>query len=460
MKNKLMLVSLFLIAFLVTIGVALADIQASTLELGSSSQERGNYITSIPWTIKNTGTATITDIAVTFPGVDAKYNATAVLSTTTLAENDTTNVLITIFVPLNQDSGRKKLNGNIQVTATGTTAATHEIYLEAVNHLEINEIRVDVGNNDDKLTSPGKIGEDADLGDDIEISIEVENTFDENIEIEDIDITMKSDLDEADDFDDSISNLEDGEDEKIVFTFTLDEENVDPTEAPFTLTIKVKGIDENGAIHQEEWDIELDMNVESRDVRVIDISLSKSVVSCGDTIKIDYDLRNVGKRDTEDAMVKFEISDLNIGTWERNLDINSDDIESFSTSLKIPDNAKTGIYLIEMTAYATDSTSDDTDEETISFEVRTCGEKEDVVDKEDDKKTNTTPIVITPNVPAGNDNGATGTPGIVPAIPVTSSTGVSKSPLGDATTYVIVLGIIVLLLLIAVVVLLARLASK
>jgi len=451
-----------MIAFLVTIGATLADLQASTVELGSDSQERGEYIVSAPWTIKNVGTSTVTDLAVSFIGFDSEYNASAELQTTNLTENETTDVLITIFVPLNQDSGRKLLSGNIQVTGTGMSALTEQVYLETVSHLVINEVKVDVGNNRDTLKSPGKIDKDAELDDDIDFTVEVENTFDtvdKTIEIDDIELETDSDLDEADNLDDSVSNLEDGEREDLTFSFNMDVEEVDPQDAPFTITLKLSGIDENGAKHTEEWDVKLDMNVKSRDIKIIDTSLSKTILSCGDSLRIDYDLRNIGKKDTDNAMVKLEVAELDLGTWERDLSVDEGDIESFSTTLTIPDDADPGIYLLDMTAYATDSTSDDTDDKTLSFEIKKC-EEEKKEPVKDDSKTDNTPIVITPNVGNDDKNTVTGTPDIVPAKPVAHSTGVSKSPLGDATTYIIVLGIIVLILLIAVVVLLARLVSK
>jgi len=463
MKNKLMLVGLFLLVMLTTIGVALADLQAGNVELGSDSQERGNTVIQT-WTITNNGTDSVTNLEVTLSNVPDEYAVEATLPQTFVESGKTIDVELSFFVPLDQDSGRKKLGtSSVQVTGDGITSLSKEIFLETISHLVINDIKVDVDGKDDTLKSPGKVDEDAELGDDIEIKVEVENTFDEKMEISDIELTTQaSDLDDADDLDDSISGIDEGDNDDLIVTFTIDKEDADPQDAPFTITIKVEGEDDNGAFHTDEWDIELDMDPESRDVKILDMTLADSLLSCDDdSLKVTYELRNIGSKDADEAMVKLEVAELDIGKFYRDLSIDEGDIEEFTSTLDLPDDVEPGIYFLEMISYGTDKTSDDTDKEEISFEViecRTNGGSNGNVDNGDTTNTG--------NTNTGNTGidivDITTKPVVVPAVPVTTSTGTAKktSSLGNTDAYLIALGIIVLILLIAVIILLVRVTSK
>lgn len=429
--------------FSVTVSAVPAEFSAGDIELGGSSQKRDESILGTIWKVTNIGSDSITDIQLSISGVNSDYQLIATLPTTTLAGGASMDVLIDVFIPDNKDSEREKI-GSIQLSGTGASPATRSLYMEAENNLFIDKIEVKVDGKRDTLKSEGTVDEDAEFDDEIEMTITIENTFDENIDIDDIQIDIEADdLDPADGLDDEISTIKDGKDKEVTFTWIMDIDDIDADDAPFTITITIEGEDENGAIHTDEWDIELDMDTKSRDIRFRSVHLADSVITCGDNLRVNYELRNVGTRDLDEAMTKLEIDELDIGIWNRDIELDERDTEDFFGILSIPDDAKPGFYFIELTAYATDRTTDDTDTDVLDFEIK-CGdipEEEEEIETGIDVDLGTVPVEVT-------------------GVPVSTSTGTSTSSIRDASTYLIVLGVFAVVLLVIVIMLAVKLLGR
>lgn len=422
-----------------------AQFSANDVILGSPSQKRGENIEGQVWTVTNTGSEAITNIVLTLSGIDSKYQVTTNLTQTTLNGGESMDVLFNAYVPDDQDAGRIRI-GTAQLTGNGVSTLTKPILIEAENNLIIDRITVNVGGRKETLRSPGTIDKEAKLGDDIQITVRLKNTH-SNLRMENINIELDSlDLDVADGLDQSIRRINKGDTEEVTFRFTLDIEDVDPADAPFTITINVDGEDENGATHGESWDIRLDMDTLSRDVRLVSYTATPSILSCNDrSVRLDYRLRNVGTRDTSNAMVEFKISEIGFGELVRNLEIDEGYSEDFTTTLNFGQTLKDGTYLLEMTIYATTSSSDKTDSEVIPLEVRCGTSKGDTTNNQ----TTDSNIEMTPTAPVQ-----------VTGVPVASSTGTSSSIFKNADKYLIALGLLVLVLLVVVIALAARLIGR
>lgn len=432
-----------------------AAFSAGNVELGDENQERDERTTTV-WEVTNTGSATtISGIAVEALNVGSDYNLDITVPSTNLGPGQTMNIEVSADVPLDQDSGISNL-GQMKITGNAGGSAvtlTKDITLEAVNHLVIDQIEVDVDGKSDKLRSPGTVDEEAELGDDITITVKVENTFDENIDIEDIEVRIDSnDLDPIDGEREDMSDLGDGDDDEVEFSFNLDPDDVDADDEPFDITIKVTGEDENGATHEDEWVITLEMDVKSRDVKIKDAQLVPSTVSCeAKDVRITFELDNIGTRDLDDILVQAIIDDLNTGKTMRDIELDEGDDDSYTMTVPLPANLKAGLYIVELKAFPDSDNDDETDSELLDLTVQ-CGTPSN--NEEDEEEPNTT-----------GGTGINVQTGGTPTVPVsgqlvTTGSGSSTSIFTQGGAYLWVLILLTVLVLVMVILLAVRLTKK
>ncbi len=442
-------------AYVLTVNALAATLTAEAVELGSQTQKRDEQILNSPWTIKNTGSYAITINSIQHTVVSTRYNMTITLAQQTIQPGQQVNALITINVPSNEDAGRKRI-GQVNIAASaadGTQISlAKDVYLTVENNLVINEIEVIVGGKKDTLTSSGTVDEEAEFDDEITITIEIENTYsDDNsdTEIRDIELELRSsDLDVADGLDDSLSGLDAGDrDDDMTVSFTLDPEDIDPEDAPFDIDVTITGTTRDGAKHGETWTITLDMDVESRDLNIISATANPSTLSlCSDNrrIRVDTEVRNMGLRDLDTAMLRFDIDGQNVGALIRDIELDQGDKETFIANLDLPRTIAPGTYYVDIKAYPTTSTSSTTDDEAVIITVLEC-------------QTQTVTQNTTNNNNNNNQNNTITSP-VIQGTPVSSTTG--KSVLGNETVYIAILALLVVLMFVAVIFLVFRMTKQ
>ncbi len=373
-----------------------ANFVLSNVELGSNNLERGFRETETK-TISNSGSFAITNVQVSHT-IPERYNA--VINTAGNTINPYSDLVMTVSydVPENENSGRKRIG---TITLTGESQGQNlvlnrEVYLTARNELIIEEVEVRIDGRRERMTSDGLIDRQAKIDSNIELNIRLFN--DADTDMEDIDIELFSpDIRDADGLDDFIRTLRPGRTESIRFTFELDPSRIEPEDQPYEIEINVVGIDENNARHGETWILELELDVERRDIRFIRTRISPTTVSCENPrFNLETEIRNVGQRDLDQAMIRATIMDLNINQLRRDIDIFWGDTRTYNIGFEIPRDTTPGEYFVEVYAHPTRSVTDYTDTDILSFTVLEC--PTDVVDEEPEEEeveeTETPPPVV------------------------------------------------------------------
>ena len=421
-----------------------SQITASAVELGSSTQRRGELVTTT-YEITNTGSWDITNLEAEFVNVGTAYDIQISLPSTTIPAKNSILASVTAQVPMTQDSGRNRI-GQIVLNGQSNNVVntqTRDVFLETQNMLVIENIEVTVGGRRERMDSPGTIRREAQLGDRIEIQLRIRNDFD-NIELEDIEAELFSlDIDDADGQLQTLRRLRAGRTSTdLRFDFILDDDRLELEDAPFELELVVFGIDENNARHGETWILELDIERQTRDVRLSRTTLTPTLVTCENTFfTVSTDIRNIGIRDLSNAMVQVNIPSLNIQEFRRNLDLWVGDSSRVNFNLNIPRDARPGQYTVEVYAHPTVTVGDWTDSEVLTLQVGNC-------------PTDTTE----PTQPSEPSNGIIVQPvdnqtPIVVGTPVTQPT---TSGFQDQQLYIILLGAIVVILAILLIILLIK----
>jgi hypothetical protein len=315
--------------------------------------------------------------------------------------------------------------------------------------LEIDEVQVKVNGKKDTLSSPGTVDEDAELGDEIELKITVKNNFavdNTSTVIRNIDMEISSDIDEADGLDESISRLNAGDDDEMTISFVIDPSSVLPSDAPFDITIDVEGTTTDGTVHRDSWTISLDMDTKSRDLYILSAEATPLTFnSCQENrIRVDFDVRNIGSRDLDDAAVRLKVSSLGINKIVSGIELDSGDDDQYSDYVTIPAGVAPGTYSLDVDAYPQKTVNTVTSMSAFEFEVLEC-----------------TTGIVNPSTP-GNVNpitpsnpGTVNVPNVtISGTPVSSAVGNKNIFNADNTLYLVLLGVLVVLL-VTVIVLLA-----
>ncbi len=430
-------------AYEVTVTSQPSQISADHLTMGGSNQKRDEIVTR-EWTITNTGSYDITNLQAEKIGIHDRYDFSLNIPATTIPAGGSVTAFATLSVPLNEDAGQRTL-GTIRLTGTSQgeqRSLERNLNLEVQNNLEIEEVEVRLGGRRERLTSPGSVSRDAQLGDEVEIRVRVRNTFDETMDIEDIELeTFADDLWDADGLDDFISRLRRGRTADLTIRFTIDPREVDPFDAPFFIDLMVTGIDENNARHGETWTIDIDIETRTRDIRILDARMSPTILRCDERIlNVDVEIRNVGTRDTDTAMLRYEILDIGFLEWHRDIEIYDGELRNFNRRIQVPADMEPGIYYLQIDAYPL-RTGSSTDNELLTFTVEACPEEEE-------------PAPPTPPTPPTDDVI------VVPGTPVDRTVG-ERGFLGlQGNAYIVLLGALVLILLVVVVLLMVAVARK
>lgn len=153
-----------------------------------------------------------------------------------------------------------------------------------------------------------------------------------------------------------------------VYTKTLSLQlpsDIDPTE-DYTLIIRI-----SDKTNSDEQDYKLKLQRESYNLGVLSVE-APQLATPGSTIALDVVIKNIGMHKLEDIFVKVRIPDLGIERKVYFGDLNELDEDEYGIDVKdasrtdsverrvflqIPDNAKSGIYNIEVEAFNVDSTN-------------------------------------------------------------------------------------------------------
>ena len=348
----------------------------SVVLLGGPNQEVASNITAT-LTITNNGNAVLNNIVLNGTA-SATYNVQFQNVPATLAPGQSATVTVTGTMPSSFDAVNAQcepaaiLIGTLTATAfdgTQTLSTTSNLSMQRKNHLEFEDVQIEVEGSDEDLDNGDEI--DMKPGDDVTITINAENSFDENREdlsLEDIEARLivddSFDIDEDVEFDD----LDAEEENTQSISFNVEE---DTDKGTYDVDIRLCGRVENNRGRMGER-IQAKFNVEREDDDVIikSLDLDKDKVQCGEAVRLSVLLENVGDNDEDDAAILLENDDLSVNDKIDSLEIDEDDGITERFTFKVPSNARTGSYTLNVNAY--NDENDITDSQTIDLSVE-CG---------------------------------------------------------------------------------------
>ncbi len=358
--------------------------------LGGDSQLRSNPLAEVEskevqtvtgtLSIKNIGNETATGLAVDQVIVASGYNArdlnvTVTLDKASLSAGESATATITAVVPSYLDGVNAALDavamtvGSIKFTAIGAVAgniaSTTALKMQAKNMLKISDVDVKVG---DETTggSDGKAIKDIKPGEDISITIEVENRYKEsdNVDIDDIVVAVRSDDLDVDEEDDLV-DLSPGDKDSIAVNFNVDS---DQDEGTYTLEILVEGVDENGARHGESWTLNFEVVREKYEISILSATLTPSSADAGDDVELKVRMKNIGTKDDDQVALHVSSPDLKFGKVLNDLSLDENDELTETFMINVPKDTKPGTYRIEIKSFS--RVDDVSDTSTVSLVVR------------------------------------------------------------------------------------------
>tara|TARA_Y100000310_G_scaffold345778_1_gene469730 strand:- start:6723 stop:11762 length:5040 start_codon:yes stop_codon:yes gene_type:complete len=271
-------------------------------------------------------------------------------------EASTTNGVV-IFDVEGFSSFKVDVNTTVSTSSntTSTSTSSNRTDLDVCDEGVIGDITIDIKDPDD--------GDEFSIGDEINIEVDVENNDDKDLDIIVKAILFNEDEDEEVETDKS-SEVEIEEDEEDTIELTIEVPSDAEDGDDHILFIKAyEDGDEDENCDEEEIDIDIER--EDHDVDIDDLSLSPSVVSCGELLSISVDVENLGSEDEDDVTVEVRNSLLGLDLISQEFDLDeatgSDDDATKRFTFTMPDNVKDGTYNLEAIVNFDDGDEEDID---------------------------------------------------------------------------------------------------
>ncbi|MBI2134512.1 lamin tail domain-containing protein [Candidatus Woesearchaeota archaeon] len=247
--------------------------------------------------------------------------------------------------------------------------------------LRITDLDIKVGSKSDKnVQNNSRIKKEAAPGDKISFDLEIKNFFtnDEDLEIEDIDVQITiEDIDDGDDLDGDASefDLKAQKDDNVKIDFEVP---LEVDEDTFDVLIEVEGRDENGTNHEIRWELQLDVEKENHEIRVLRATATPSEIKCQRTVSINTEIINTGADDEDDVTLEISSPELGINSVTNAIELDSgtdDNRFTKTATASISNDLLSGIYPIKVNTYYDGKLSST---ETVNLATQQCEQVKDV----------------------------------------------------------------------------------
>ncbi len=300
-------------------------------------------------------------------------------------------------------------------------------------HLIITDVDVKVGSKTDKnLVDGDDISDEAAPGDKVEFSIEVANNFtkDDDVEIEDITITVTIEgIDDEDDLEEETNefDLKEDKDEKKKLTFEVP---LEVDEDTFDVLIEVEGDTKNNGSQEVKMELTLEVKKEDNEVRFLRNDLTPSEIKCGRTVQLSTAVINTGASNEDDASLEITNADLGVNFREV-FDLSDDPFDEDSKFRKtftftVAQDVPAGIYPIVSQVNFDDGKGTET--ETADLTVAQCetfaAEEEEEEAEEEEEEVVVVQPPVQPTTPTGQ---VTAEPVTTPTLPATEEKSVFQT---------------------------------
>jgi hypothetical protein len=241
-----------------------------------------------------------------------------------------------------------------------------------VSPLIIEDITVEVdGKDSSNLKDGDTIKRKAKPGSDIDVNVEINNGYQNSINLEDIEVeVILKDIDDGDDLDDEdeIDDIKPGDSDDLDFSFEVPKA---VKKKNYNVLINIKSKDGNNNKFEEQVKLILKIDKEKHDVQIEKSELSQNNLECKASSILSINVFNMGSSDEDEVRLLVSNNDLGISFQESfDLEEAPDDKDSrrFDFTI-INDNLQKGNYPISIKVYADEELMD---EETLYLNIKEC----------------------------------------------------------------------------------------
>jgi hypothetical protein len=407
MKKTIAILSVLVLLLSVAVVFAAANVN---LPAATISAER-NKTTSTTFVVKNTGNATLSNIAIT-SDADSKYSVQFTNVPSTLTVNQSATVTVRAYTPTTESTGTHSI-GSINFVSNNINANS-DLKLNVNSMLVIDEVKVKVASNSKTISSDAEKFDDDEsiLGSTYSVQVKVCNMFsDEDDKMENIAISAVFEgIDNGDDVEGEVSDFDlDGDECSSFKVVAMDSDKIPllADEGDYDLIINVQGEDEDNNDYEDEWAIPISVYRDSDPLMLFETAeVLPSQISCSRQVTITAEAYNIGDDDDEGV--------LTIKNAELGIDITkyfefgsdpSDDCDAiddpedgcigfdktFNVDLTKTLAAKT--YVIDFKVYY--QTDNLMEQKTVNLEVQNCGTQATTTSTS--TTSTTTPTTTTPS---------------------------------------------------------------
>jgi hypothetical protein len=341
-------------------------------EFDLNESERNIFVEK-QFTVTNNGNANLSNVNIIISG----QNISVFPASFSLKINESVNISIRAFIPLNASSGLQQI-GTLVFSTVGF-CKTADINSDAKNNIQINQIKVKVDGNSETIGSDTSVV-DAEAGSDLVIETELENLM----SAADIKTAViKADIPQIKyDFDkDSYEDMEDESDEFSVGSSDTEKASVRfkipalVDDGKYNVHMVVEAEDDNGAKYLLERGFVLNIDKKKHNVGISAVDFDVDEISCSSFTELGIKIANIGEED-EDVTLRIESPDMDMDIKKDiflSADI-SEDTNTYSETVEFNALAiKPGVYPISILLDIAGSTEDQKD---VTLKVLKCSEEE------------------------------------------------------------------------------------
>jgi hypothetical protein len=290
-------------------------------------------------------TLSATSLGTIAPGASSDVTLTASVSNDMDVDQYTGTIIVTDAVNSVTKTLPLKINVDPEICKDGRVSNKNPIESADQGYIKIDLKDPDNGDN----FGPGS---------DIQISLNVENDKEDDIDV--IVEAILYNMDQESEIEmvesDSIS-IDEDEDEDVDLTLKVPTSDSDLDEGD-NFVLFVKAYEDGNEDENCNYDtVDLDFERNTNDVIINGVTISPQVASCSETVNFAVDVQNVGTREQDNVQVKLKETTLGLDLSSEIFSLKKFDKSGDSAiktfTFKIPDNAKEGDYYVDAKVFFT-----------------------------------------------------------------------------------------------------------
>ena len=192
------------------------------------------------------------------------------------------------------------------------------------------------------------------------------------MEIEDIDVEITiEDIDDGDDLDEDVDefDLKAGKNEDLTIKFDIP---LEVDEDIYDVIISIEGQDENQTTHEILWNLELQVEKEKHEIRILKAGITPLIISCQRQVALNAEIINTGTEDEDDATLEITSPELGISSVTKGLELDEgteDNRFTKQVTELIGKDVPAGVYPVTFNTYYDSSLSET---KTVDLTVEEC----------------------------------------------------------------------------------------